>query len=93
MDRQPLYHDSHDLTYRAPFGAVRVGCSVTLRMGILDGYYVSLPRVRIRWSDGESTLYMEAVGEVYNGYHLVEAKFTPHKTGQFWISFAAELRC
>ncbi len=90
MDKQPLYHDSHDLEYRAPFGAVCVGQTVTLRMGILDGYYVSVPRVRIRWNDGEQTLVMEAVGRVYNGYHLVEAKFTPHKTGQFWISFAAE---
>ena len=48
MEKQPLYHDSHDMRYRAPFGAVRVGQEVTLRMGILDGFYVSLPRVRIR---------------------------------------------
>ena len=90
MDRQPLYHDSHDMRYRAPFGAVRVGQEVTLRMGILDGFYVSLPRVRIRNGHTETTLPLRETGHVLDGYYLVETTFTPEQTGQHWISFAAE---
>ena len=53
MQKQALKHDSHDTAFRAPFGAVRTGQTVTLAMGILDGFYVTRPRVRIRWEGGE----------------------------------------
>ncbi len=90
MQKQALKHDSHDTAFRAPFGAVRTGQTVTLAMGILDGFYVTRPRVRIRWEGGEQTLLLAADGRVLDGYHMVSAAFTPEKTGQYWLSFAAE---
>ena len=89
-EKMPLYFDARNTLFRSPFGAVRKGQTVTLRLGILDGYYVTQPVARVDLKEETQMIPMEATGTTWEDYHLVECSFTAEKTGQYWFSFEAE---
>ena len=58
-----LYHNSHDLIYRSPFGACPAGASVTLRLKVDPPADLVVARL---WHDGKETLCpMDQRGPLY----------------------------
>ena len=84
------FHDSRDIRYRTPFGAVAPGMPVTLRLDVWDapGATVSLRT----WIDGvgESVLEMTPDGapsNAANGPTTYCVSITPEDVGVIWYHF------
>ncbi len=71
-------HDSFDLTYRAPFGAVAAGTPV--RLAIELPAQEASARLRL-WRDGERIIDGARAGD------MVEFCFTPERSGLIWYYF------
>lgn len=81
-----IEHDSQNLFYRSPFGAVTVGTDITLRISVADmGAPVSVKL--LLFMDGEEeTLDMPYV-MCLNGQYIYERTVTPAKIGLIWYYF------
>ena len=82
------FHDSRDLQYRAPFGAVAPGTPVTLKLAVWDAPDAT---VALRtWIDGvgESVYAAEAEANDVAGAPVVyRVTFTPEELGVVWYHF------
>ena len=52
MDGLWIFHDSHDITYREPFGAVPCGETITLRLKMCSSIALSNIYLRL-WREGQ----------------------------------------
>lgn len=78
-----IYHNSHEESYRRPFGAAEVSSCVRLRLDATDALSATL---RL-WTDGEGEqlLPMEKEGDIFT----ISFK-TPEKAGLLWYYFLVE---
>ncbi len=79
-----LYHDSQNLVYRTPFGAVPTGSEVTVSLEVTEG---TPERVLLRLFDGEAVIHlpMEREGALYT------VKISVGETPRLlWYDFMAE---
>ena len=89
IDMAGLYHDTRDDMYRAPFGAIPAGTSVTLRF---RAYHDDLTGVRLRMSDSVSStlksypMNLATTDGTYDYYEYTVP--TDHAT-IYWYSFVA----
>ncbi len=80
-----LFHHSHDIQYRSPFGAVKTGTEVTLRLLVTEGSAESV-RLRLFRQGEEKQIPMQHLG---NG--LYEAVVSVGETPcLLWYDFVAE---
>ena len=80
-----LYHDSRDLVYRSPMGAVPCGRTLRLRVKAENLHHVQL---RLWWRDAESRLPMKPTHA-----NLYECELVlPQEPGLLWYFFIAEDR-
>ncbi len=89
IDRDGLYHDSRDLLYRTPFGAVPVGTAVTLR---LRAFKDDLTGVRLRVTDdvsGTLTSYPMVLGGSDGTYDYWEYTLPTDHATLLWYRFEA----
>lgn len=78
-----IAHDSHQLAFRSPFGAVPAGTPVRLRLRTGED---SCVRVKLRlWTDGA-----ERIIEGRRAGDAEEFTFTPESTGLIWYYFILE---
>ncbi len=88
-----IYHNSHEETYRKPFGAVACGCSVTIRLKVTSTdppRDVSLRLVRGN-EDGFETRFMYLVDH-NDDSRLYETRITaPPAPGLLWYYFTVTL--
>ncbi|MBR2571731.1 MAG: DUF1349 domain-containing protein [Clostridia bacterium] len=78
-----LYHNSHDLIYRSPFGACPAGASVTLRLKVDPPADLVVARL---WHDGKETLCpMDKRGPLYEAVCTM-----PDEPCLMWYYFYAE---
>ena len=89
IDGSALYHDSRDVLYRSPFGAVPAGTEVVLR---LRAKYGDLTRARLYLSNnttGSSKFCtMKRIGHTEEGeYDIWEARVMPETKGVYGYKF------
>lgn len=87
--RDGLYHDSRDLLYRTPFGAVPVGTAVTLR---LRAFKDDLTGARLRVTDdvsGTLTSYPMVLGGSDGTYDYWEYTLPTDHATLLWYRFEA----
>lgn len=90
MEGTPVYHNSHDVLYRQPFGAVETGTSVTLRLRVDKFLGAKSVLVRLWHSDSEHQVPMREAEAC--GKELYEAEFRcPDQPGLVWYSFLIDL--
>lgn len=79
------YHNSREIEYRNPFGAINVGSTVYIRMDLWDnaGAKVSLRT----WIDGAGEKLYEMEPEEKDEYVSFSVKITPDDVGIVWYSF------
>lgn len=89
-----MYHDSHNLLFRSPFGAVETGTPITLRLKFTEAAKPDSVFVRLWHGDSESLVQMQPadVSQVASaeigGECLYEATFSaPDTPGLVWYSF------
>ncbi|MEW5921441.1 MAG: bifunctional glycogen debranching protein GlgX/4-alpha-glucanotransferase [Bacillota bacterium] len=82
-----LFHNSHDPSYRKPFGAVPCGTQVTLSLKVAAASGVKRVFLRL-WREKEG---MEERIEMYPAGTLYRTTFrTPQKPGLLWYYFIAQ---
>lgn len=95
------YHNSHDLFYRVPFGAVMCGQQITVRLRIYSGEPVESCVLRLWENDREITISMrqttvnrsqdlatDSAPDACHEMTLFEANFeVPNRTGLIWYYF------
>ena len=81
-----LFHDSHSIIYRAPFGAVPCGRTLRLR---LRGTQIARACLRLWWDDAETVYPMSRISEDMYEYQLR----LPETPGLLWYYFIAEDEC
>ena len=85
------FHDSHDIEYRQPFGAVRCDQRIVLRLKIVYGYRPQSVYIRL-WEleSYERKVYMGMVG-VEEGKYIFEGEIeAPATPGLLWYYFVIE---
>ena len=96
LQNQPYYHNSHELFYRNPFGAIPCGTEVTLRLRVLEP---SPDRValQVRWEQvlgttdritpyAEMPMFPEEDNQ--DGSQVFQGSFTvPDTPGLIWYTF------
>lgn len=81
-----VYHDSHSLLFRSPFGAVETGTQVTLRLRVDETAKPESVHARLWHRNSESLVQM--VPTEIGGECLYEATFSaPETPGLVWYSF------
>ena len=91
MDGLWIFHDSHDITYREPFGAVPCGETITLRLKMCSSIALSNIYLRL-WRDGagEKRMPMHPVMPD-DGQMVYEVQFrSPGEPGLLWYYFIIE---
>lgn len=86
MPRFSVYHNSHELSCREPFGAVKAGAKITLRLFAVGEDADKLTVILRTWDSVER--YLDAVKREEDGRTVFE--FTvkaPEKTGIMWYNF------
>ncbi|HWR44706.1 bifunctional glycogen debranching protein GlgX/4-alpha-glucanotransferase [Sporomusa sp.] len=93
MNQYWILHDSHNVDFRSPFGAVSCHTEVTLRLLIATPQHYRVPPVEAvvlrQWQDGigETITDMRLVQE-QGGQHLYQAVITaPEMPGVIWYYF------
>ena len=82
-----MYHDSHSLIFRSPFGAVETGTPVTLRLKLDQAARPESVFVRLWHRDSES--FVQMLPTEIDGECLFETTFSaPDTAGLVWYSFA-----
>lgn len=85
MNRLIAYHDSHDVKYRSPFGAVPCGQQVQLKIRIQSPSPIEEAILRIWWSErGEEKI---AMTQVEGDKGLYQAFVTPSQYQLLWYYF------
>jgi len=81
-------HDSHDLFYREPFGAVETGTEITIRIKIYAPFTVTSAVLRL-WQDGlgERKIEMVKEGQEEAAQIFIGKVSTPSSTGLLWYYF------
>ena len=82
------YHDSREDKFRTPFGAVKAGTELTLRIDIWDGVPTEAT-LRV-WAEGVGELRIPMELRQRDGGFTAVCKFTPEVTGLCW--YRLELR-
>ena len=87
MDGLWIFHDSHDITYREPFGAVPCGETITLRLKMCSSIALSNIYLRL-WRDGagEKRMPMHPVMPD-DGQMVYEVQFRAPGTGAPMVLF------
>ena len=83
-----VYHNSHDQAYRAPFGAVACGTTITLALDLLEaapGYSCVLRYWRI--AEGERLYPMTSSALPEGGFRFHCSIDAPKKPGLVWYQF------
>ncbi len=84
-----VYHNSHDISYRSPFGAVPVGQEIVIRILIQSNKPANDVVLRFWKRDiGEKVIPMKLVREnMDNGDRFYEAVFSPQHHQLLWYYF------
>ena len=86
------FFDSHDLQYRAPFGAVAEHTAVTLRICMPRDWGCHAATLLLRQDEGEETaLPMTWAGMRGADHEWWSASFTPDTAGLYWYGFHTEV--
>lgn len=84
-----LYHNSRDIKYRSPFGAVSSGETVTLRLDVTADVCPNAVFLRVWEKEKETYIPMEY--ETIDGKHIYKASVTmPDEPCLVWYSFAVD---
>lgn len=91
VDKSALYHDSRNILYRIPFGAVPVGTEVILRLRTKHEDLTRAKLYTVNNATGNSKYYtMESVGFTEDKeYDIWEARFIPETKGVYGYKFVA----
>lgn len=81
-------HDSHDVFYRDPFGAVETGTEITIRIKIYAPFTIISAILRL-WQDGlgERKIEMEKEGQVDAAQIFAGKAASPSSSGLMWYYF------
>ena len=81
-------HDSHDMFYRDPFGAVEAGTEITIRIKIYAPFTITSAILRL-WQDGlgERKIEMEKEGQVDAAQIFAACVGAPSSSGLMWYYF------
>jgi 4-alpha-glucanotransferase len=85
------YHNSHDVFYREPFGAVECGQTIAFRLNTSSSVPVKTCVLRFWINDQEITIPMEQDGDRGSNIGLFKAQYSvPDTPGLMWYYFIIE---
>lgn len=84
------YHNSHDLFYREPFGAVNYGQRITFRLSTLSAFPIESCTLRLWDRDREITNSMHQIIEKSNHNSALNLEFEPFEDADDGKTYEAE---
>lgn len=91
MYKDWIFHDSQDLAYRSPFGAVPCAAEVTLRLEIIEQVVPDVVLLRLWKNKAEEKIVMHRLEE-RDGRVIYQGKITmPSTPGLLWYYFIISL--
>ncbi len=84
-----IFHDSRDINYRTPFGAVKCGASVRLFADVSECGNVSLAKVRL-WLNGIESFVNMDIKKEGNHYRCSAEIIMPETPCLLWYCFLVE---
>ena len=82
-----IRHDTHDLEYRSPFGAVPAGASVTLRLGLKTSSKVESVFLRLWRNNGRAEDQELRLEKSRGTTVLMQTEITTAELGLYWYYF------
>ncbi|MEW6621546.1 MAG: glycoside hydrolase family 13 protein [Bacillota bacterium] len=89
MQQDWIYHNSHELSYRSPFGAVPCGAEITLRLNIMNNTLPESVLIFVTRDGMEKQKTTMQLEQNKNGIIVYQSKInTPDTPGLLWYYFS-----